>query len=976
MSPERYQKVKTLFEKALELPSAHRPAFLAQSCIGDEHLRTEVESLLLSDTEHTGFLDKSPVSSLSQLLEDHDQPAPTRLGSYEVIRELGRGGMGAVYLASRADDQYRKQVAIKVVLRDRENAMVMERFRRERQILANLDHPNIALLLDGGATPDGLPYLVMEYVEGEPIDAYCDAHRLGVEQRLKLFLTVCGAVQHAHQNLVIHRDLKPTNILVKKDGTVKLLDFGIAKLVSATPAMQALDKTATAMRLLTPEYASPEQVKGEAITTSTDIYQLGVVLYELLTGHHPFAYKNRAAIMQMLLSDEPQRPSQATTRIVEDDQPDGSKNILRTPDSISATREGSPHKLRKKLEGDLDCVVLKALAKDPAKRYSSVEQFADDIRRHLTDRPVQARPHTLSYIAQRTVRRHRTGVFAAALVLAALLAGIAVAAREAHYARLDRAKAERRFAEVRRVANSFLFEVHDALAPLAGTTAARRLVVQKAMEYLNSLSREASGDPALERELASAYQRVGDLQGNPNGANLGDITGALQSYRKSMSIREALLKAAPKDQESRRDLAASHEAIGDVLLTAGSLEEALNSYQKAQVIREALFKENPSSRPLKSVLVKSYQNVIGLLAAAGNTSRAIELSQSALHMSEELAREDPNNPEARRNLSVAYSKYGGVLDRRGDFDGALQNYRKALRIHEKLAAENPDSAQTRREMSLIHEDMGRVFASRNEIAQATEDYRRALAIRKDLAASDPRNVQAASDLGIIEMRMGDMLARANQRPAALESYRHALDVFQSVAAKDPSNVLARRDMSLVFERLGNLHAAAGNAPTALEHYKRLQEAAQEWSARDASNVVAMHTLGVAHLKVSEMQSRSGDRAAAVQNSETALRIFQSLYEKERENSENQRGLAWAWIRKGEAMADLAQIDRGPVPEKMRKWQEAGKCYQQSLALFDQIAKRGVLRAADYPLKQSVQSALKEAEQEEKRLKEISQSAHI
>jgi non-specific serine/threonine protein kinase/serine/threonine-protein kinase len=969
MTPERYQKVKTLFEKALELPSLHRPAFLAQMCIGDDELRGQVESMLQSDTEETTFLDKSPIDPVSRLFEQREPPPPTRLGPYEVIRELGHGGMGAVYLAARADDQYRKQVAIKVVLRDRENANVLERFRRERQILANLDHPNIALLLDGGATPDGLPYLVMEYVEGQPIDEYCDTHKLTVSQRLKLFMTVCDAVQHAHQNLVIHRDLKPSNILVKKDGTVKLLDFGIAKLVSSHPQTQSLDKTATALRLLTPEFASPEQVKGDPVTTSTDVYQLGVVLYQLLTGHHPFAYKSRAAILQMLLSDEPQRPSLATTRIVEDDLSDGTKIIVRTPESISATREGTPQKLRQRLDGDLDAILLMALAKDPAKRYSSVEQFSTDIQRHLDDLPVHARTQTLSYIASKTFRRYKTGVIAAGLVVITLVGGIAMSAREAHIARLERAKAERRFSQVRHVANSFLFEVQDALAPLAGTTPARQLVVRKAMEYLDNLSKEASDDPSLEKELATAYQRVGDLQGNPNVANLGDSVGALKNYRKAMQIREELFKTYPKDPDLRRDLAAGEEAIGDLLITGGNLDGALESYQKSQTIREALVKENPSSRPLRSLLVKSYQNVVGLLATMGKTSQAIELSRTALKMCEDMLREEPDNLEARRNLAVAYNRFGFVLDHAGDSAGAVDNYRKALGILEKLSKEHPESAQTRRDISLIYEDMGGALAGRGEIGQATESYRKALDIRKELAAADPKNAQAARDLGQIEMRMGDMFDRANQRPAALESYRRAMDVFQGLAARDPANFLARRDMALLFERLGNLQAAAGNPAAALDHYKRLEQVARDWATKDASNPLATHTLGVAYLKVSDMLSRSGDRAGALQNSETALNIFRALLERDQDNVENQRGLAWAWIRKGEATATLAQADHGPLQGRIQRWKDAGQCYHQSLTLFDRMAKKGGLRPADSNLRQSVQGALQQAEQEAKRLQD-------
>ncbi|MBS1825284.1 MAG: protein kinase [Acidobacteria bacterium] len=968
MTPERYQTVKTIFQRALELPSAHRPHYLDHACGADPELRRAVESMLQSDTEETTFLDKPPVDPVSKLLDQVEMKPPSRVGQYEIIREIGRGGMGAVYLASRADDQYRKQVAIKLVLRDRENAQVLERFRRERQILANLDHPNIALLLDGGATADGLPYLVMEYVEGVPIDEYCDNAKLDISARLRLFLTVCAAVHHAHQNLVIHRDLKPSNILVKKDGTVKLLDFGIAKLVQTQPAAgQAMDKTATAMRILTPEYASPEQVRGDPVTTATDVYQLGVVLYELLTGHHPYAFKNRAAVMQMLLSDEPQRPSDAALRVVEEELSDGTKEVLRSPATVCVTREGTPQKLRKRLEGDLDSVLLKALSKEASNRYGSAEQFADDIRRHLEDSPVLARSHSMQYVAGRYLRRHKTGAAAAGFVFASLLVGIAVAGWEAHVARQERAKAQRRFEEVRRVANSFLFEVHDAMAPLAGTTPARRMVVRKAMEFFDSLAKESAGDASLQRELAVAYHRLGDLQGNPNVANLGDTSGALANYRKALAIRETLLNAAPQDPDLRRDLGLSFEAVADLYVATGNTDAALEQYQKARVIFESLQESNPTSRPILSLLAKSYHNVVGQLVHSGDTSRAMELSRKAMKISEDLVAQEPGSAEARRNLSVAYSRFGGVLDRMGDTMGALQNYQKALGIQEELARESPESAQTRREISLIYEDMGKAQATRNDVTKATENYRKALAIRKELAANDPRNAMAASDLGFIEMRMGDMLQQAGQRAQALDSYRHALEVFQNVAALDPANVLARRDTALIFERLGGLQAAAGNTASALDYYRRLQQVSLDWAARDASNAVAQHTLGVAHLRVSETHSRAGDRNAALQDADRALRVFQALQARDPNNVENQRGLAWAWIRKGEVLEATA-VTASPS-QKIQRWQEASGCYQQSLTIFAAIDKQKGMRVADTTLRQNVKSAFDHAEQEIRKLKE-------
>ncbi|MDX1980062.1 MAG: protein kinase [Bryobacteraceae bacterium] len=955
MTPEQYQKVKHIFQQALELPASHRPDYVDHASGGDDRIRTEVERMLASDTAEDCFLDDSPVDPLGKLFEP-EHPAPKVVGNYEIVRELGRGGMGAVYLAARADDQYRKLVAIKLVLRDRENSAVVDRFRTERQILASLDHPNIAALLDGGATPEGLPYLVMEYVEGEPIDVYCDRHNLNVSTRLILFLKVCAAVQHAHQNLVIHRDLKPSNILVKKDRIVKLLDFGIAKIVNAEKETQQLDRTAPSMRLLTPEYASPEQVKGEAITTSTDVYQLGVVLYELLTGNHPFEGHTRSALMQKLATSEPMLPSTAVDRIIEETLPDGAKKVVRSPDSVAATREGTPAKLKRRLQGDLDAIMMRALARDPANRYASAEEFAEDIRRHIGHLPVNAHPYTPFYVAHKFVWRHKTYTAAAISIFFALITGLTVATREAHISGQERAKAQRRFDQVRKMANSFLFEVHDAMAPLAGTTEARQILVSKAMEYLDSLSREVSDDPGLARELADAYQRVGDLQGNPNGANLGNSAGALQNYQKALSLRQELLKRDPRDAGSRRDLAGSYDAIADLLVTAGTADTALENYQKSLAIHEELYKENPSSRPVRSLLVKSYQNVVGLMAAAGRTPQAIEMSRKAVKLSEDLLAEDPSNATASRNLAAAYARYGQVLDLAGMANPALESLNKALAILNKVSAANPGNAFTRRDLSLVHEDLGRAFANRNSLPEAWSHYGKALALRQELSATDPRNAQALRDLGFIEMRMGDMLARAAQRPAALESYKRAADVFQRLAAQDPANLMARRDLALVFERLGNLQASVGNPIAALDNYRKLQQLAAEWSARDASNAIASHTTGVARLKISEMLSLTGDRAGALDSSRGALTVFEELCKRDPENANNQRGLAWALIRRAETAANTQQ------------WPEAVAYYQRTLTVFEGISRKGPLRADDQRLRQNVQAALARAEEEARKPK--------
>src|SRR5690349_5379644 len=533
MTPEQWLQIREAFHAVVDLPSDQRSGYLDRVC-AEPSLRQEVESLL-SNHENAGDLLETPVRLESH--PDHDAADPwigKNIGPYQTISKIGEGGMGAVYRAVRVDDHYLKQVAIKLVRTGLGTGHYLRRFKNERQIMASLDHPNIARLLDGGATQEGLPYLVMEYIEGEEIDRFCDSHRLDTLQRLKIFRQVCSAVQYAHQNLVVHRDLKPGNILVMADGTPKLLDFGIAKLLDPELFFQTLDPVGTVLRAMTPEYASPEQVRGEPITTASDVYSLGVILYRLLTGHPPYQLDTRDPLtMARGISEiEPEKPSTVIDRVAEVRGSDGESRRV-TPEQISDARNERTAILRRRLTGDLDNIVLKALRKEPARRYASAEQLSEDIRRHLQGLPVTATPDSLPYRAGKFVRRHKAGAAATVLVALAVIGGVATTLREARIALRERARAERRFNDVRKLANSFLFEFDDAIRNLPGSTPARSLVVKRALQYLDGLAAEARGDRSLQLEIATAYLKVGAVQGDPMFPNLGDSKGSLESCLKA-----------------------------------------------------------------------------------------------------------------------------------------------------------------------------------------------------------------------------------------------------------------------------------------------------------------------------------------------------------------------------------------------------------------------------------------------------------
>jgi serine/threonine protein kinase len=458
MSDDRWRQIEELFHQAADLAPADRAAFLRRACDGDEELQREVESLLAADASRDTFLKAAVADATSLLPSAPDRSAGLigkRIGPYSITRVIGKGGMGSVYGAVR-DDDIRMQVAVKLLARGTDTEAALGRFRAERRILAGLQHPNIARLLDAGATEDGLPYFVMEYVDGSPLLDY--ATPLSTRQCLELFRSVCAAVQYAHQNLVVHRDLKPGNILVTADGTAKLLDFGIAKLLDPESAGSTLTLTGTGVRLMTPDYASPEQVRGEPVTTATDIYSLGVILYELLTGRRPHHIETSspAAIERAICLEEPTKPSAVNPR----------------------------------LDHDLDNIVLLALRKEPQRRYASVEQFSEDIRRYLEGRPIRARKDTLGYRANRFVRRNKLAVAAAALVVLGTLTGLAAVNRQAR-------RAEYRFQQVRKLADTVLFDLNSEIESLAGSTKARELLVKTSLAYLDSLAAEGSNDPAF-----------------------------------------------------------------------------------------------------------------------------------------------------------------------------------------------------------------------------------------------------------------------------------------------------------------------------------------------------------------------------------------------------------------------------------------------------------------------------------------------
>src|SRR5262245_7386597 len=525
LNPEQWKQASPFLDEVLSLSLQERADWLAAFRQNNPETAELVETLL---DEHRAVAEERFLQESPRLPTGQSVSPGELIGAYRLLSPIGHGGMGMVWLAERSDGRFERKVAGKFPDVSVVGGGGEERFKREGSLLGRLAHPNVAELVDAGLTTTGQPYLVLEYVDGEPIDQYCDRRKLGVEARIRLFLDVLSAVAHAHMHLIVHRDIKPSNVLVTGDGRVKLLDFGIAKLVEdqGQPA-EATVLTREGGFALTPAYAAPEQVTGSPVTTATDVYSLGVLLYVLLTGRHPAGPgpHSPADLVKAIVETEPPRPSDAIAL--------GQSNV------VAAHRAAAPDRLRRRLRGDLDTILIKALKKNPGQRYASVPAFADDLERHLRRAPISARPDTMAYRVAKFVGRNRTAVALATLALIALVGVAAIAIYQARVA-------QGRFQEVRKLSRTFVFDLHDEIAKLEGSTKAREMMVRTGLEYLDNLSRGAGGDLELQKEIARGYMKIGDAEGFPTKPNLGHMANAMTSYQKAGDIFRRLAAKNPE----------------------------------------------------------------------------------------------------------------------------------------------------------------------------------------------------------------------------------------------------------------------------------------------------------------------------------------------------------------------------------------------------------------------------------------------
>jgi serine/threonine protein kinase len=763
LSPERWQEISPYLDQVLALPETERGIWM-------ESFRDE-KPLLADDMQ--ALLQEHRALAQAQFLE-HPLIAPGResslvgqtIGAYKLISPIGQGGMGSVWLAKRIDGRFERKVAIKFLRFSVANQGGAERFKREGRILGQLAHPNIAELTDAGVTANGEPYLVLEHVAGEPIDDYCDRLKLDVDARIKLFLDVLAAVAHAHANLVVHCDLKPSNVLVTNDGKVKLLDFGIAKLLGdETNAETATAVTAEGGGALTPLFAAPEQVTSGTVTTATDVYASGLLLYILLTGQHPAGLgpHSPAELVKAILDREPQLASEVIS--------------LAGGKALAEKRATTPEKLRQQLRGDVDTILAKALKKPPVERYSSVTALTDDLQRYLKHKPISARPDTFPYRAAKFLRRNRTVVALTALASAAITTGSAVSIYQARIA-------QRRFQDVRKLAHTYVFELHDEIAKLDGSTKVREMMVETGLQYLDNLAKNAGGDLELQKEIAAAYTKIGDAQGFPTKPNLGRMADALASYRKAGDIYERIAK---KNSAYLPDLANFYLSYGGLFRYGLEPKRARELTEGAIQIFDEL-RNKPQADPyFEHSHTMAWCKLGDIDEDWGNYHQAwSEFSRCSKGAHAELNRK--RDQQALVAVAESAERVGTAAQELGHLREALQAFDEEETAIRALLVAEPLNPRFHRNLAVMYQFRGRVYFSDEypnygDPKQALGILRLYLQTAQQMLDRDPNNTAAGFSVGIAEYKVSYCL-RQYDPPAAIRFARDSVRMFDQMIASN------------------------------------------------------------------------------------------------------------------------------------------------------------------------------------------------
>ncbi|MGI8787429.1 MAG: protein kinase domain-containing protein [Pyrinomonadaceae bacterium] len=905
MKAKNWKKINEILQDVLEIESSARQKYLDETNVSGE-IRAEVESLLAFENESEDFMSLSANDFSNDFISSDEifaeSPVGQKIGIYEIVRELGYGGMGAVYLAERADGKFEQKVALKLLKREMNTAALRRRFQQEREILASLEHPNIARLLDAGTTDDKIPYLAMEYVEGLPIDDFCNKHKLNLEQRLDLFREVCAAVNFAHRNLIVHRDLKPSNILVNEDGVPKLLDFGISKILS-TEFEQLNVATVTKMGAMTPSYASPEQLQNKSVTTATDIYSLGVVLYELLSGHRPFETKedDLKEIYKAVIEIDPPPPSvlvetvsrnfkEITDAETQIKSPENAKSEIDKPHRTEANKMRLTHPQTvnlssNSLRGDLDNIVLKALRKEPERRYSSAENFSEDIKRHLKGLPVTARPNTFSYRAEKFFRRNRASAIAGILILLAIIGGIVatlwqarVAQAERAKAEVERAKAEKRFGDVRKLANSYLFDVFPEIEDLEGALKARGIIVKTALEYLNNLSQEAEGDLDLQLELATAYEKIGEIQGAVNITNLGDINAGLESYEKARKLRESVFAANPADLKNKENLSKNYAITAQTLQWNIDTAKAAEYFEKAIKIRRELVAEKPDSPDYQNRLAVLLTDYAAIPLANVENEKAAKLLDESAAIIKGVLKNNPEHFYTRKAYPRVLRADSQLKSNTGDYDGAIKDIDESVVLTDALIKEKPEDYSLQRTAFVNDFYYCEIYIARRDGQKVLESCRKTIDFNVKELEKEPDDSYAIYDLAVNYYDIAQGYNLSNNPRQTIEYAQKSLELMAKLDKIAPGTNEYLRIIAVVEKEIADAQLSLGQPEKALTNLTNAQTKLEKVVETDKSVTGYQVDLANVYRSMAIALNKNGEKSKAVEFADKAISIVQRLNE--------------------------------------------------------------------------------------------------
>ncbi|MBK6749265.1 MAG: protein kinase [Acidobacteria bacterium] len=880
MDAANWAKVKEVLDQTVDLDQKNRSTFLEGLDISPD-IRAEVESLLAQEVGAENIMQLSAVAFSRDFIEDNALVGQ-EIGAYKVIGELGNGGMGAVYLGERTDGKFTQRVALKLLRREMNTGAIRRRFRREREILASLDHTNIARLLDAGTTSDKIPFLAMEYVDGLPIDEYCDRNELGLEARLDLFRKVCSVVDFAHRSLVVHRDLKPSNILVTADGTPKLLDFGISKIVT-----EESDNTATVTRLgvMTPSYAAPEQLRNKSVTTAADIYSLGVILYQLLSGHRPFESKESdlKEILKAVTEVDPPLPSavahtETGPRAGSEWKSEGHRPSVGQTEPVKAlvTAPRTVGIKPQHLRGDLDNIVLKALKKEPERRYLSAESFSEDIGRHLSGLPVTARPDTFSYRAEKFVKRNSVSVVAAGAISLAIIGGVVATLWQASVARAERTRAEKRFNDVRKLANSYLFDVYPEIENLEGSLKARETILKSALEYLDSLSMEVGSDLALQSELATAYEKVGDVQGALNNSSLGNIKAGLESYEKARRLRETVYTADPSNLDTKEKLANNYYTTARTLWNNSQTKDAEEVFEKGLKLRRELAAAQPDSVEAKNRLAVLLVDYGAIPAFNFQAERGLVLYTEASAIINELRTREPENADFKKSQTRMIRSMSKVKTTLGDYESAFRDLAYAVDVSKELALQFPKDFRVQRSVWLTESIICEAYIDKADRQKVVDACTKIIDFPTKALEKEPENGVVAYDLAISHFNLSRAY-RINDDPVkTIASAQKAIKVMSALIKKDPENGEYNRNLAVYQTEIGRSYMMLKQYDKAVAELKNVIAEMISIAEYDKATTTYQYDLAIGHRLIAESYFKSGNPAAAVENTDKAITLVNGL----------------------------------------------------------------------------------------------------